>query len=113
MLKPLSQQDRYESFQEQIFEVTFDPLAGGNRQFSAIAHQLDRIGIHRFAAKVKEEIVKYLEENQNDQQGMPLEMFLGIPFSQYLQEMATDGTSEDELTLRTSSNMCNVNITLV
>ena len=44
--------------------MTFDPLGDGNCQFSAIAHQLDRLGIHRSASKVREEIVKYLEENK-------------------------------------------------
>ena len=81
MLKPRSRQDRYESFQEQGFQLTFDPLGDGNCQFSDVAHQLDRLGIHRFASKVREEIIKHLEENQNDQQGMSLELFLGIPFS--------------------------------
>ena len=61
--------------------MTSDPLGNGNCQFSAIAHQLVCLGIHRAASKVRNEIVKYLEENQNDQQGMPLEKFLGIPFS--------------------------------
>ena len=49
--------------------MTFDPLGNGNCQFSAIAHQLYSLGIHRAASKVRKEIVKYLEENQNDQQG--------------------------------------------
>ena len=93
--------------------MTFDPLGGGNCQFGTIAHQLDRLGIHRSASKVREEIVKNLEENQNDQRGMPLEMFLGISFSQFLQEMVTGGTYGNELTLFTVSNIYNVEITLV
>ena len=43
---------------------------------------------------------------------MPLEMFLSIPFSQYLQEMATEQTYDNELTLRTASNIYNVGSTL-
>ena len=93
--------------------MTFDPLGNGNCQFSAIAYQLHCLGIHRAASKVRKGIVKYLEENQNDQQGMSLEKFLGIPFSQYLREMATDGTYGDDLTLRAASNIYNVKITLV
>ena len=82
LLKPISQQDHYESFQEQGFQVTFDPLSDRNCQFSWInLDQLDRLGIHRSASKVREEMVKYLEENQNYQQGISLEMFLRIPFS--------------------------------
>ena len=80
-LIPILRQDRYESFQKQGFQATFDPLGDGNFQSSAIAHQLDWLGVHRPASKVREKIVKYMEENQNYQQGMPLEMFLGIPFS--------------------------------
>ena len=44
---------------------------------------------------------------------MPLEIFLGTPFSQYLQEIATDRTYGNEVTLRAASNIYNVNITLV
>ena len=66
LLKPISRQNRYESFQEQRFQVTFHPLGDGNCQISATAHQMDRLGIHRSTSKVREEIVKYLEENQNE-----------------------------------------------
>ena len=38
---------------------------------------------------------------------------MDIPFSQYLQEMATDGTHGNDLTLCTSSSTYNVDITLV
>ena len=79
-LIPILRQDRYESFQEQDFQGTFDPLGDGNFQSSVIAHQLDWLGVHRSASKVREEIVKYMKENQNSQQGMSLEMFLGISF---------------------------------
>ena len=44
---------------------------------------------------------------------MPLKVLLGIPFSQYLQEMATDGTYGLELTLLTASDAYNVDITLI
>ena len=47
-----------------------------------------------------EEIVKYMEETQNDQQGMLQQILLGIPFTHYLQEMITGGTYVDELTIR-------------
>ena len=78
--------------------MTFGPLGDGNYQFSAIGHQLYRLSIYWSASKVREEIAEYLEENQNDQQDMLLE-------SQYLQEMATDETYGDGLTLCTASNI--------
>jgi len=62
LLKPITREDRYESFQDQGFQLAFDPLGDGNCQFSAIAHQLERIGIHRSASTVREEIVLYLDE---------------------------------------------------
>ena len=37
---------------------------------------------------------------------------MGIPFSPYLREKAIDGTYGNELTLRTASNIYNVDITL-
>ena len=69
LLKPISRQNRYESFQEQRFQVTFHPLGDGNCQISATAHQMDRLGIHRSTSKVREEIVKYLE--RKSKRGMP------------------------------------------
>ena len=42
-----------------------------------------------------------------------MELFAGIPWSQYLAEMARDGTYGDEITLRAISNMFNVEIVVV
>ena len=111
--KYILQQDRYESFQEHVFPVTFDQLGDGNCQFSAIAHQMDRLDNHRSASQVMEEIVTYLEENQNNQQNMLLKIFLGISFSQHLQDLGARRNYGDELTLRTASNIYSVGIALV
>ena len=42
--------------------------------------------------------------------GIPLAFFTGVPWEQYLQEMQMDGTYGDEITLRTISNIFNVEI---
>ena len=42
-----------------------------------------------------------------------MELFVGIPWSQCITEMARNGTYGDEITLRTISNMFNVEIAVV
>ena len=66
LLKPISRQDRHESFQEQGFQVNFDSLGDGNCQFNSISQKFDWPGNHKSASKEREEIVKYMEETQND-----------------------------------------------
>ena len=72
-----------------------------------------RLGIHSSTSKVTEETVKYPEQNQKNHQETSLQIFLGIPCSQCLQAMATDGIYGNKSTLRTTSDIYNIDITLV
>lgn len=110
---PITRQDRYEAFQDQGFRVTYNPPGDGNCQFNAICHALRKFGIFRSPSSLRLEIVKYLEDNEFDQDGFPLELFAGMPYSQYLAEMTMDGTYGDHLTLRAASQLFNLRFMII
>ena len=57
---------------------------------------------------MREEIVQYLENNLTDTEGFPLELYAGVPWSQYLQSMAMDGTHGDQITLQVAADLYNI-----
>ena len=67
------------------FLISFDPPKDGNCQFSAVFHELMKMGIFRSAETLRKEIVLFLESNPNSADGTPLEFFSGVPWTQYLQ----------------------------
>ena len=81
---PLTKEYRLAAFFEQSYSVSFDPPGDKNCQFHAIAHALSRYGIYRSAQSLRADIVRHLENNPNDHDGMPLELFMGMPFSDYV-----------------------------
>lgn len=91
----------------------FDPPGDGNCQFHAISHALNRFGIYRSAQTLRADIINYLENNENDRDGWPLELFMGMPFSDYLSQMSRDSTYGDQLTLRAASDIYNVDFTII
>ena len=113
LLIPLSKNDRINSLQDQGYSITYDPPSDGNCQFNALTHVLSHFGIHRSVQTVREKIVGYLERNQVDNEGWPIELYVGMPFSQYLAEMASEGTYGDELMLRAASNLYNIELSIV
>lgn len=110
---PLKRKDHVESFNSQGYQITYDPNGDGNCQFSAFSHVLKQFGIHLSASKIRQKVVQYLENNDLDDNGWPLELFVGMPFSHYLMEMASEGTYGDELTLRVMVELFNVELTVV
>lgn len=109
---PLTRTDRIEQLTEQGYVQMYDPPGDGNCQFSALCFALRNIGFHRTAETLRTEVVNYLTKNDMVS-GVSLGLFAGIPWQQYLQEMARDGTYGDEITLRAISNIFNVEITIV
>ena len=44
---------------------------------------------------------------------MHLELFMGIPFSDYVGQMARDGTYGGQITLRAASEIYNIQVTVI
>ena len=110
---PLTKEDRLAAFFGQCYSVSFDPPGDGNCQFHAITHALSRYGIYRSTQSLRADIVRHLENNPNDRDGMPLELFMGMPFSDYVGQMAWDGTYGDQLTPRAASEIYNIEFTII
>ena len=106
-------EDVYEEFTSQGYNVVFNPDGNGDCQFSAIVHHLASISIFRSERTIREEICQYLEQNPSDTDGFPLELFVGVPWSQYLASMALNGTYGDQLTLQAASNLYLMQLTIV
>ena len=62
---------------------------------------------------MQREIVRYLTENPNNQDGFPFELFVGMPWSQYLTSMAQNGTYRDQITLQAVANLFNMEIVII
>lgn len=53
------------------------------------------------------------DENPNNQDGFHFELFVGMPWSQYLISMAQNGTYGDQITLQAVANLFNVEIVII
>ena len=113
LLIPITHNKRLQSMTDQGCEVLYDPPGDGNCQFSSVAFALRDLHIFRSAETLRNEVVSYRNTHDYSSDGIPLELFGGIPQSQYITEMARSGTYGDEITLRTISNMFNVEIAVV
>lgn len=110
---PMKKQDYYKEFSSQGYSVSFDPAGDGNCQFDALAHFLPDIGIFRSRGTLRYEVVRHLETNPGNNEGVPLEMFAAMPWSQYLANMASDSTYGDHITLQAFANMFNVKVIII
>ena len=112
---PLTACDRFleRDFPHMSIILMHNPPGDGNCQFGALCFWLNRLGIHRSPEKVREEIVQYLENNPTDTEGFPLELYAGVPWSQYLQSMAMDGTYGDQITLQAAADLYNIEVLVV
>ncbi|KAL9958205.1 hypothetical protein ACROYT_G035186 [Oculina patagonica] len=95
---------------EMNFLISYDPPKDGNCQFSALCHELVNIGVFRSAETLRKEIVSFLESHPNSPDGTPLELFAGIPWSQYLRSMVRNGTHGDHFTLQAAADIFNIQI---
>ena len=57
--------------------------------------------------------MRHPENDENDCDGMPLELFMGMLFSDYVGQIARDGTYGDQLTLRAASEIYNIQFTII
>ena len=90
-----------------------NPPGDGNCQFGALCFWLNRLSIHRSTETVREEIIKYLTNNPNNSEGMPLELFVATPWTEYLHSMAMNGTYGDQITLQAAADLYNIEIVVV
>ena len=60
-----------DSFKNQVFSISHNPSGDGNCQFTVLSYLLQKIGIHRFARSVCEEVVNYLSETPENSEGQP------------------------------------------
>lgn len=109
----LTTKEIYEEFENQRYKVTYNPPGNGNCQFAAVAHHLQNMGILRSPETLRDEVCKYLEEHDSAPDGMPLELFVGMPWSEYLQQMMTDGTYSDQLTLQAIANLYQIELDII
>ena len=113
LLISLTREDRLDETTNQGYAIIYDPPGNGNCQSVALTHLLQRIGVHRSPSTLRAEVVRYLEANNRDHEGWPLELFVVTPWSSYIQQMRKSGTFGDELTLRAVANVFNVEIAVV
>ena len=109
----LTTKEIYGEFENQGYKVTFNPPGNGNCQFAAVAPHLQNIGILRSPETLRDEVCKYLEGHDSAPDGMPLELFVGMPWSAYLQQMISDGTYGDQLTLQAIANLYQIQLDII
>ena len=97
----------------QGYKIIFGPLGDGSCQFSAIAYFLWSSGFDCSANQLLEEVVDYLKAHRKNVEGQTYELFAGIPWSSYLNEMCLNGIYGDHITLDTISRMYNVHIQVI
>ena len=115
MYIPLTARDRFLDldFPDMDLSLLYNPPGDGNCQFWALCFWLNRLGIHRSAKTVREEIINYLTNNPNNSEGMPLELFAATPWGEYLHSMAKNGTYGDQITLQAAADLYNIEIVVV
>ena len=109
-LIPLKGEARLEAFEDQAYNIAYNPSGDGDFQFSALSYFLQRIGVYRSANIIRPEIVQYLSENSNNSEGQPFKHFAGLLLPRYLNNMAQSGTYGDHITLKAASNLYNIKI---
>ena len=79
----------------QGYYISLDPLRDAKCQLSSICRILRECDLQRSPEELRAEIVSYLKANPNDPNGTPLDFYMDVPFSNYLNCMCIDGTFGD------------------
>ena len=95
------------------YEIIFDPSGDRICQFSAIAYFLCSFCFECSANQLHEEVADYLNTHRKNEEGQPYQLFAGIPWSSYLNEIRLNGTYGDHITLDAISLMYNVCIQVI
>ena len=102
-----------DQFDEQSYYISFDPLHDRNFRFSSVCRILREFDFQCSPEALRAEIVSYLEANPNDPNGTPLEFYMDVPFTDYLNRMSVDGTYGDEITLRVADELLNTEFIII
>ena len=78
--------------EDQGYELIFDPPGDGSCQFSALACFLRASGYQVRSSILRNQVVKYLSNHWTNEEGQPYELFVGIPWGEYFNEMLSDET---------------------
>ena len=62
---------------------------------------------------LRNQVVEYLQNHWTNEEGQPYKLFVGIPCSKYLNEMLSDKTYRDQITLTTVAHLHNVCIRVI
>ena len=62
---------------------------------------------------LRNQVVEYLQNHWTNEEGQLYELFVGIPWSEYLNEMLSDQTYDGQITLNTVAHLCNVCIRVI
>ena len=106
----MTRQEHYQPFLDQGYEVSYNPAGDGNCQFAALSWFLRHLGILHSEETLRKQIVDYHNNNPLSQDGFPLELFVGVPSSQYLANMSHNGAYGDHITLQAMANVYNVEL---
>ena len=93
--------------------ISFDPLRDGNCQFSSVFRILIEFCFQRSPEALRAEIFSYLEANPNDSNDTPLDFYIDVSFSNYLNRMSIDGTFDNEMTLRAAAELFNIEFGII
>ena len=102
-----------DQFDEQECYISFDPLCDGNCQFNSIRRILREFGFQGSLKALRAKIVSYLEANINDPNGTTLDVYLDVPFSNYLNRVSTHETFGDQITLRVAAELLNIEFFII
>ena len=99
--------------ENQGYELIFDPSGDGRCQFRARAYFLRASGYQVSSSMLRSQVVEYLQNHWSKEEGEPFELFVGIPWSECLNEMLSDKTYGDQITLNAVAHLYNVCIRVI
>ena len=94
------------------FLIAMNPNKDGQCQFSALCHQLTRIGVHWSPGHLRQQTVSYMTANPT-LNNTPMSSFIEGSWLSYLQQMRRTSTYGDHLTLQAVANMFTVEIVVI
>ena len=99
--------------ENQGYELIFDLSGDGSFQFSALAYFLRASGDQVSSSMLRNQVVEYLQNHCTNEEGQPYELFLSNAWSEYLNEMLSDETHGDKITLTAVDHLYNLCIRVI